>query len=162
MGPPCPPTVPNPPANRYNRAGRPALYMCDSEAGVHRELARDLERLGCGSLVLQGYELDLGALRLADLSSPDLDNYIQVVFDIAESCDVEGRVGPRDCDFSRAVAELVADAGFDGMLVPGVRGEPKHHYRNVVIFHPCEAWRGWSTRERGFRRVAPIPDDTVE
>lgn len=135
---------------RYNPTGNPALYLCDSEEGVRREL-RDLSRSEI--VCLQEYRLDAQLLRLADLASPTLDEFVRAVLDIAESCRVEGRRGPSTYAFSQVVASLVAEAGFQGMLVPGVRGDPDFHYRNVVVFTPAEDWVGWSVKDAGFRRL---------
>lgn len=44
--------------------------------------------------------------------------------------------------FSQQVAEFVRAAGFDGMLVPGVRGREDRRYSNLVLFTHA-GWRGW-------------------
>ena len=73
--------------------------------------------------------------------------------DNAESCNVLGRPGPNDYSYSQLVADLVRGAGFDGMLVPGVRGTGGA-YRNLVIFEP-RCWRDWSRKAEGFRQIGP-------
>jgi hypothetical protein len=66
------------------------------------------------------------------------------VFSIAEDCSVQGR-GPDSYIFSQTVAEIVREAGFDGMVIPGTRGASGERYSNVVIFDPLqdERWRSW-------------------
>lgn len=145
MGPEDPPKH----ENRYNEIGVIALYLCDCERGVRREVKwRSDPRL-----FLQQYEIPLNALRLADFSSADLNNFARAVFEVAENCFVEGRAGRSDYIFSQAVGQLVREAGFEGMLVPGVRGDQDFKYRNVVIFDKHEQWRTWSRQDAGFRHV---------
>ncbi len=142
-----------PPSNvasdgRYNRQGRPMLYLCDSEDGVRHEVGTDGK-----SLCIQKYKVDLSAILLADLASPKLSNFVRAVFDLAESCKVPGRPGRQDYAFSHTVAKIVEGAGFDGIIVSGVRGNPSQQYRNVVIFRPGQLWRAWSARDAGFKRL---------
>jgi hypothetical protein len=42
------------------------------------------------------------------------------------------------------VADRVAKL-FDGMIVPGVRGDESFRYFNIVVFCPNERWRSWLT-----------------
>jgi RES domain len=138
MGPP----EQDPHGRRYNPPGQPALYLSDSEEGLRRELSvLDVE----GIPYVQRYRLPLDRLRIADFSAdcsqiPE-DHFLVAVFSIAEECKVEGR-GPNRYIFSQIVAELVA-AHFDGMRVPGVRGNPDAHYNNVVVFRPHRGWQAW-------------------
>lgn len=145
MGPEDPPEH----GGRYNVPGVVALYMCDSNDGVLRELK---PRSGT-RVFLQDYEIPPDELRLADCSSDVLTNYIEAVFDMAESNSVAGRVGPSEYTFSRVVGQLVREAGFEGMLVPGVRGDLDLQYQNVVIFDKDKRWRTWSRQDGGFRYV---------
>ena len=46
--------------------------------------------------------------------------------------------------FSQFVAGGVANL-FDGMIVPGVRGDDSTRYDNIVIFRP-DRWRDWFRR----------------
>lgn len=146
MGPPPAPFASD---GRYNRAGCVVLYLADSQEGATREMTRNEEQ----SLVLQEYSLDFTDLRLADLAHPKLHSFLRAVFDIAESCRVVGRGGPDTFHFSQTVAALVKRAGFDGMVVPGVRGGLNLTYRNIVVFNPSNRWRVWSRRAEGF--IAP-------
>jgi hypothetical protein len=44
------------------------------------------------------------------------------------------------------VAAIVAEH-FDGMVVPGVRGDRHQTYANVVLFRPLDRWRDWAARD---------------
>jgi hypothetical protein len=147
-----PPPVGRPcPENRYNRADEGVLYCCTSEGGVAREVT-----IGAGNeLYLQAYKIPLQQLRIADFTDAALDPLLNGVFEIAESCMVEGR-GPDSYDFSQFVAELVAGS-FDGMMVPGVRGDRALRYSSVVIFRPHPRWREWVIGEPEVVRLFPEP-----
>ena len=129
---------------RYNRAGEPALYLCDSLHGVSAELgAQD-------AVCVQRYSLPVDSLRIADLADSELSSFVHAVMDFAEASGVGGRIGPASPTFSLLVASIVRACGFDGMRVPGVRGIPDLLYCNVVVFNPLEHWREWSVGEPGF------------
>ena len=134
------------PEGRYNRKEESVLYLCSSEHAIVREA--DLEP--GHTLYSQRYELPLDQLRIADFTAADLDKFANDVFEIAETFNVGDR-GPKNYDFSQSVAALVAEA-FDGMMVPGVRGDRSLHYANVVVFRPHPHWRKWLDQE-----VAPQP-----
>jgi hypothetical protein len=140
MGPPPARRTRN--GGRYNRPWRPVLYLCDSEAGVRREMG--------GKLCVQEYRLPLDHLRIADLASPDLHNFLCSAFDIAESAKVPGRSGLDTYRFGQLLANLVVRAGFDGMILPGVHGDPSFLYRNIVLFRPRRRWKSWSCKDVGF------------
>lgn len=144
MGPPKPSETR---ANRYNRAKRPVLYLCDSQAGVQAELATE------GSLCIQGYRLPLDQLSIADLANSQLSSFTRAVMDFAEAWDVSGRQWPALPAFSRNVAAIVQAAGFDGMRVPGVRGTSDYHYCNIVMFYPHQKWREWTLGQPAFYRL---------
>ena len=44
-------------------------------------------------------------------------------------------------------AQIVAER-FDGMAVPGVRGNGSQGYSNIVIFRPSGRWRTWLCRKK--------------
>ena len=46
-----------------------------------------------------------------------------------------------DYEFSQFVAQVVSRR-FEGMIVPGVRGDKSFRYNNVVIFEPGN-WKRW-------------------
>jgi RES domain len=129
---------------RYNAPGVVALYLCDSRDGVLRELTPRPET----RVFIQEYRVP--TLRLADFSSVHLTDFVQAVFDIAESCCVMGRIGPSNYDFSRVVGQLIREAGFEGMIGPGVRGDKSFQYRNVVAFDLRDEWQVWSLKDSGF------------
>jgi len=126
-------------ANRYNRRNESVLYLCDSKEGVVRELGP-----GPG-LHIQRYLLPLNQLRIADFARAGIDSLANAVFELAESCNV-GEWGPKSYGFSQGVAEIVAEH-FDGMRIPGVRGDRVLHYSNVVIFQPYPDWVHWLDRD---------------
>lgn len=133
--------------SRYAASGVGVLYLCDSIGGVHREL-----NPGEGTKIfLQEYMLRSSGLRLGDLAASDLTEFVKAVFDVAENSAVEGRVGPTTFLFTQVVARIVREAGFDGMVVPGVRGTTDFKYRNVVVFDAKNRWAEWSGRDAGFR-----------
>ena len=143
MGPEDPPKR----GGRYNAPGVIALYLCDSKDGVLREL----KPISGQRVFLQDYRIPLDELRLADCSSGNLKDFMKAVFDRAESCPVEGRVESSDYMFSRAVGQLVREADFEGMRVPGVRGDREFQYQNVVVFDKHRRWELWSCQDAGFR-----------
>jgi hypothetical protein len=112
-----------------------------------RELARQHANV---KYFLQRYDVPAAALGLADFTSPHVNELVGAVFDMAESADVEGRIGSSDFVFGQVVAALVRRAGFGGMLVPGVRGDQTVKYRNAIIFDPDERWIVWSQQVAGF------------
>lgn len=136
MGPPPSPEKAG--EGRYHQAGKPALYLSDSEEGVRREQDAWLIE---GVRYVQRYRLPLDQLVVADFTLIPPDHFATAVFSLAEGCKVSGR-GPDSYLFSQTVASIIASA-FDGMCVPGVRGDPNFHYSNVVLFHPYPTWQAW-------------------
>ena len=147
MGPPQQPGE----EGRYNSSCRVALYLCDSDEGVRREFSLPPGQ----KLFLQEYILPLESLLIADFSHPDVSEFISAVFRMAEISGQDSPIGRDDFVFSQLVADLVRESGFEGMLVPGVRGDNELHYRNVVVFDPpaVSSWRCWSRKGAGFRSV---------
>lgn len=138
LGPP--PPGPNLRGGRYNARAEVVLYLADTWEGVAREFRGDIE-----GVWIQQYSIPGGKLRIADFS-PDAcpDNLLKQVFWWAETAGDNGC--PASAAFSQAVAEIVREA-FDGMVVPGVRGDHAHRYRNVVMFRPSTLWRTWSVKD---------------
>jgi len=143
MGPQDPPVC----GGRYNSPGVIALYLCDSKNGVLREL--DPKPGAC--VFLQEYEIPSQEVRLADCSSDDLTDFMEAVFFMAERCSSECPGEPSDYMFSQVVGQLVRETGFEGVLVPGTRGDGDFRYRNLGIFDKHERWRIWSCQDAGFR-----------
>jgi hypothetical protein len=151
MGPPLPAKAS---AHRYNRAGAPVLYLCDSVGGVRRELGADVDEL-----YIQRFSVPVNDLHVADLTAVELPEVIRGAFYTAELIGVMGLRTPLETfAFSQALAEMIAGAGFDGMLVPGVRGEREARYTNLVVFH-FDNWRSWSLQAAGFRE--PMRDSGI-
>lgn len=129
---------------RYNSAGSPVLYLSTTMDGVAAELASPRAE----PLAMQEYEIPSVKLQIADLASPACSDLIHAVMDLAESSDIDGRTAEATGKFSRFVADCVRQAGFDGMLVPSVRGIGGN-YKNVVVFSPRD-WKEWSKKDAGF------------
>ena len=115
---------------RYNAQGVPALYLCSSVNGVRREPAR---RLRGRRLWIQRFQI-LPELRMADARELAIDSLAAAVFWLIES--------GRDCSPPRLgerVGQLIGTE-YDGLIVPGVRGEPNELYWNAVVFRPEDRW----------------------
>ncbi len=126
-------------AGRYNQLGRPVLYLATSANGVVRELCAELPPV---DLYCQNYRLPFGVLRVANFSSSDLENFVHIAFDYAEYGLGSGGINDREYGFSQVLAEIVEAAGYEGMIVPGVRAVPDARYCNVVLFS-IESWEEW-------------------
>ena len=97
------------------------------------------------TLWCQQYDFDFNDMRIADFADSMLDSYIQFVFESAET-----GIGPGDIKvnlgeyrFSQAIAEIVEEHGFSGMIIPGVRGARDCRYKNMVVFSPEPRWKQW-------------------
>jgi hypothetical protein len=144
------PGGPSKEGNRYNPPGSVALYLCDGRDGVLREVDSNVGE----KVFLQEYTICPSALRLADCSSDNLTDFVKAVFDIAEMSGVKRRAGSSGYMFSQVIGQLVQEAAFEGMVVPGLRGGPNIQYRNVVMFDADgERWHPWSRKEAGFSYV---------
>jgi hypothetical protein len=134
-----PPPPPGRTQTRYNRAGNSALYLADSEYGVRREMVHWAIR---GTPYAQKFVIPVGAtLRIANFTETSADDLITAVFGVAENENVHG-LGAAAYDFSNAVADIVRSK-FDGMRVPGCRGEYPQVYHNIVLFNPDGRWERW-------------------
>jgi hypothetical protein len=140
-----PPPVGRAPDGRYNRAGESVLYLSNSEEGVRLEVPP-------GRICIQQYVIYAPPLRIADLGSEGVSNLLHAVFDLAERARVQGRSGPATYAFSNYLARSICRCGFDGFMVPGVRGSSSIRYYNFVFFRPVGSWRSWSKGPTGFRR----------
>jgi hypothetical protein len=137
---------------RYHRAGERVLYLADSEDGVRREMEAGHTE---GTPYVIRVEVPASTLRIADFSEWPSDHLVTAVFAKAELCKYDHR-GPGDYIFSQAVAEIVS-AHFEGMLIPGVRGAPGAHYKNVVLFRRLEDWPNWASRSKpAYRMRQPL------
>ena len=122
MGPPPPDKAS---AGRYNRDGESIFYSCETKQGVMREPIKEP-----GPLWIQRFMLPTGDLVIADLRPGRAGEFVDEVFWFAEHAGED----PIHCGlvFSQRVASLVAKR-FDGMLIPGVRGEKSYRYGNIVV-----------------------------
>ena len=153
----CGPLVLGPPPpsyaglGRYNHRDKPALYLSDSTCGVFREL--NPSPGDDNQIVAQEYLLSLETLKIADFLSHGLPDFINILFSNIERGEYRGMGVDQNLHKHGAfIADLVKDQGFDGMRVPGVRGEPGQHYSNIVMFDPEPRWRNWLSPG-----VLPIP-----
>jgi len=129
--------------NRYNRDGEAALYLGSSLDGIRSEM-KVYAQPGNDFFVATFGSID-PALRIADLTDRTLPNAVHHAFDRAEREDGES-AGQR-------LAGLVRDFGWQGMLVPGVRGSPTNRYCNLVVFS-VEDWKNWIDQESTPVRLA--------
>lgn len=121
---------------RYNRRGESVLYLSDSEEGIRRELAGRQ-----GPIWIQRFILRPATVRIADLrlNLPGTHRFMRSVLWFAE---LAGQQGYPGVDFSQTLAQIVGQR-FDGMMVPGVRGDGTFTYHNIVLFRPESRWRAW-------------------
>jgi RES domain-containing protein len=138
MGPPPPGSHLR--GGRYNVEGDVVLYLAETHQGVIREFRGDIDRVW-----VQQYSIPGAAMRIGDFSpAAYCDEFSNRVFWWTESA---GEAGcPAPAAFSQAVAEILRDE-FDAILVPGVRGDDSHHYRNVIVFRPSTVWRAWPLQD---------------
>jgi hypothetical protein len=141
---------------RYHREGERVLYLADSENGVRREMEAWHTK---GTPFVIRVEVPVSKLRIADFSEWPSDNFVTAVFARAELCKYDHR-GPGDYIFSQAVAEIVS-ARFDGMRIPGVRGVPGAHYKNVVLFRGLDDWPKWTNPASPAYRMFPPPNEHI-
>jgi hypothetical protein len=127
-------------AGRYNIKGKAAFYLCSSEEGCHRE--RTSVKNDKRAYYIQTFSIDFNDLNIADTTSLSPTNLVNHVFLFAERCkSTEGY--PDNYLFCQHIASIVADMGFDGMKVFGVRSNGSQ-YMNVVIFNPNNRnWVDW-------------------
>lgn len=130
-----PPPSASAPEGRYNKVGESVLYLCESERAVLEEPIT-----GTGPLWIQRFVLPADQLAIADFSSVRGDDFLSKVFLFAELAGNPG-VAVQLC-FSQFVASLVS-RHFDGMWIPGVRGNKNHRYCNLVMFRAESRWRDW-------------------
>lgn len=123
---------PSPGAGRYNRAGQPALYLGRDVRGLSAEMAHYPRP---GQQYYFARYLSTDSLSLVDLSDANAHAALHLAFDRAERLDV-------DYEPAQLLADVIRELGIDGIIVPGVRGSPDHHYCNVVVFR-CLGWEDW-------------------
>lgn len=136
---------------RYNVAGRPVLYLCDSVEGVLREVEDDGRATWIQQFSVNPTDLNLIDTRLSTDSA-----FANQVFWFAESSDT--RIAGGKPTFSQFVAQFMAEL-CDGMLVRGVRGEKGLHYSNIVLFRPMDNWQTWLLK--GSEPVRHRPSDQL-
>jgi hypothetical protein len=117
---------------RYSARGVPALYLCSSVHGVIRELGSPPPLC---RLWVQRFRI-LPELRMADARELAIDSLAAAVFWLIESGRDRSLLPPR---LGERVGQLIGTE-YDGLLVPGVRGEQKDLYWNAVVFRPDDRW----------------------
>jgi hypothetical protein len=122
--------------NRYS-LGR-ALYLADTELGVLREVRPPADK----DLYLIRFALPT-SLAIADFADTIAGEFLNEVIARAEACGVEHRGLEGSLDFSQYFADLVVNAGFDGIRTRGVRGDAAVHYTNVTILKKLDDWDKW-------------------
>jgi hypothetical protein len=123
------------PEGRYNGLRESVLYLCTVSAAVVRELP------DAPVIWIQEFQVPVQSMRIADLRQNVLgaDPLLNATMWQAE---LAGTEGAAPLFFSQLVASLVS-LHFDGMLVPGVRGDDTMQYSNLVVFRPVEDWQKW-------------------
>ncbi len=116
---------------RYNGEGTPALYLSSTKAGVIRELGST--PVGC-ELWIQRFRL-LSELRMADARELPIDSLAAAVFWLIE----HGRNRRQYPRLGERIGHLIS-CDYDGLIVPGVRGDPTELYWNAVVFRPGDRW----------------------
>jgi hypothetical protein len=125
---------------RYSAKGVPALYLCSSVGGVVRELGSP--PANC-RLWVQRFRIQPD-VRMADARQLAVDSFAAAVFWLIESGRDFG-AAPR---LGQRIGEVIATE-FDGLIVPGVRGEPNQLYWNAVILRPGDRWRQFVDQSAG-------------
>jgi hypothetical protein len=137
---------------RYHRQGQRVLYLGSSEDGCRREIGAWYDKIKGGSPWIIKLRLPLNSIRIADfadyLAWPS-DHFVTAVFCQAELCMLTERGGLPNYTFSQMVGDLVSEQ-FDGMRIPGVRGEPGAHYSNIVLFQNLTDWPTWVETETAY------------
>lgn len=123
---------------RYNQLQKPALYLCENIKAVSCEPIN-----GNGPLWIQKYLLPICSLKIGDFRVGNTEDLISQVFWFAEHTGEASNI----CQilFSQLIAKLVMKK-FDGMLVPGVRGNSEFQYNNIVILKRLDEWESWIDR----------------
>jgi len=119
---------------RYNAQGEPALYLCSSCDGVKREIGEIVEGK---QLWIQEFRIP-PETRLADARSLPRDSLAAAVLWLIESARdraIRPQLGVR-------IVQIVG-SHYDGIIVPGVRGDPDALYSNLVLFRPADRWRSF-------------------
>jgi hypothetical protein len=127
-----PPPRDQAPRGRYNAPGVPVLYLCSSERGVISELGPSQPRT---KLWIQRFRI-VPELRMADARGLVIDSLAAAVFWLIESGRDRTMLPPR---LGERVGQIIG-ASYDGLIVPGVRGEPNELYWNAVVFRPEDWW----------------------
>ena len=140
-----PPQTDQAPRGRYNAPGVLALYLCSTKQGVIREL----EPLQPGKkLWIQQFRI-LPELRMADARELGIGSLAAAVFWLIESV----RDRSKYARLGERVGQIVG-ARYDGLIVPGVRGEPNELYWNAAIFRPEDRWLRFIDRSAQPQEVA--------
>lgn len=127
-----PPPSDRAPRGRYGAPGVPPLYLCSSEEGVARESGHPPP--GC-TLWIQRFRIR-PEFRMADARELAIDSLAAAMFWVVESGREHASPPPM---LGQRVGQIIA-VTFDGLIVPGVRGEPNELYWNAVVFHPSDRW----------------------
>jgi len=117
---------------RYNAAGTPALYLSSSKNGVKKELGSSKEGK---QHWIQQFRIS-PELRIADGRKVAQDSLAAVVFLLIE----RGRELGAPPLLGQRIGQIVMGE-FDGLIVPGVRGNANEPYWNVVVFRPHDSDR---------------------
>ncbi len=125
---------------RYGVPRTSTLYLSESTDGVRRELLRSGDQIW-----IQRFVIPTAAVRLADLRGTE--HSIQPLLNsVLWFTELSGEQGQPPLAFSQFFARLMAER-FDGVLLPGVRGDADLQYWNLVLFRAQAEWRHWLADE---------------
>lgn len=130
---------------RYNMNGQPVLYLSSSIDGVHFECASSCKKCSTplSSSELRCVSLDMSGSGLKIVNLIENNSLLNIALDFCELIKECNK-----CDNinhyikSQIISSFVKNAGYDGMLTPGVRGNGTIKYNNLVIFNTedCYSW----------------------
>jgi len=140
---------PNASNGRYNIGGEKCIYLIDTIDFLYQELKSS-------SILVQKFIIPIDTLNIADLSpgNKNLHNSLSLVFDMAERGmtssgyrfeDQLQTHGGSKYHVSQLLSNCFKKYEWDGLYIPGVHGNPGHHYHNLVIFGPVvDEWENWA------------------
>ena len=135
--------------NRYSKEGEIALYLISESKFIAKELNLD-------EWMEQHYKVNLPDIRIADITqmNHELDNSIGLAFHMSErgvtnsGYEIEKELNKRGKSkhlYSQLLARFFKRRGWQGLLMPGVRGDKGANYSNLVLFMPlAQRWDEWT------------------
>jgi uncharacterized Zn ribbon protein len=140
--------------NRYSQKNEMAFYLIDKPKYIKNEI-------GIDEWIEQKYILNpkYHKLKLAYVTSTnkELHNDLAHIFKISESgkfstgINFENILKEKSANkylISQFIANLFKQYEWDGLVIPGIHGNSKEVYNNIVIFeHALDSWQSWCDGE---------------